>query len=72
MKFQTFYFLFYANAVALKSFYANADQQSCANENGESIGLAGWIEDKIENTGPNTILLDRRGGDGCPCSYVSL
>lgn len=72
MKFQTLYFVFFANVVALKSFYANADQQFCANENGDSIGLAGWIEDKIENTGPNTILLDRRGGDGCPCSYVSL
>lgn len=72
MKFQTLYFLFVANSVALKSFYAYADQQFCANKNGESIGLAGWKEDKIESTGSNTILLERKGGDGCPCSYVSL
>ena len=46
---------------------ATAQQQFCTDKDNTLIGYAGQREDTIGNS----VILDRRGGENCPCSYVS-
>ena len=43
----------------------------CLDEDNISYGPGGQRVDTVDGF-ENTILLNRKGGENCPCSYVSL